>query len=45
MMMKDTALGRQQEMFKRQLISGMATMSLDEHQELQKIIDDLDMEV
>jgi hypothetical protein len=28
--LEDTALGRQKEMFKRQMISGMATLSLDE---------------
>jgi hypothetical protein len=32
-------------MFKRQLISGMATLSLDERREMRKIIDDLDMAV
>jgi hypothetical protein len=42
--LQDTALGRQQEMFKRQLISGMATMSLDERREMRKIIDDLDVD-
>jgi hypothetical protein len=36
--LKDTALGRQ-------LISGMATLSLDERREIRKIIDDLDMAV
>jgi len=41
----DTALGRQQEAFKSQMISKIATMSEEERREMRKVLDDCDAAV
>jgi hypothetical protein len=40
--LKDTALGQQQEAFKKQMISTIATMSEEERREMRKVLDDTD---
>jgi len=41
----DTALGRQQEAFRSQMLSKVATMSEEERQEMRKVLDDCDAAV
>ncbi len=41
----DTALGRQKEVFRRQMISNIATMSEEERREMRKVLDDHDASV
>jgi hypothetical protein len=43
--LEDTALGRQREVLKQQMMSGLATLSLQERREMRKQIDDLDAQV
>jgi len=43
--LKDTALGRQKEVFKRQMISTIATLSEEERREMRKVLDDHDSSV
>jgi len=40
--LKDTALGWQQEAFKRHMISKTATMSEEERQKMRKVLDAMD---